>query len=208
MRTSLPALVFVGAVAVLATSEGVRVLASAPGGVIARDQVLRDALTRIARGSPSWRDAVGRVSADQRRVLVLTPSEVVVQTADGERLVPFDRSSLAEAAPIVDEAGQVETVVVVVNVDGIRTVHERNGSLPGEFDADLERVLAHEVYGHALPYLEAGHVTGRCPDPLPGEPATTACAIQRENVIRAELRLGRRTDAALGSLGLSRLLPR
>lgn len=208
MRTRLPALVIVGLMAALATMDGVRVDAASTTAVLVRNQVLRDALARIARGSPSWREALLRVANDQRRVVVLTPDEVVVQPAEGEQLVPFDRSALAEASPIADADGQVDTVVVVVNVDGIRTVHERSRSLPGEFDADLERVLAHEVYGHAVPYLEAGHLAGRCADPAPGTPATTACAIQRENVIRAELRLGRRTDAALGSLGLSRLLPR
>jgi hypothetical protein len=208
MRTCLPALVVVGAVAVLATGEGVRADSASSNPIIARDQTLRDALARIARGSRSWREALDRVTEERRRIVVLTPAEVVVQAADADRPVPFDRSALAEVAPVVEASGQVNTVMVVVNVAGIRTVHEQSRSLPGEFDADVERVLAHEVYGHAVPYLEAGHVTGRCADPEPGEPATTACAIQRENVIRAELRLGRRTDAALGSLGLSRLLPR
>jgi hypothetical protein len=36
--------------------------------------------------------------------------------------------------------------------------------------------------------------------------AAHACAIQRENVIRAELRLGRRIDGTLSSLSLARLL--
>jgi hypothetical protein len=62
------------------------------------------------------------------------------------------------------------------------------------------------VYGHAVPYLEAGHLSGRCADPEPGQPATQSCAIQRENVVRAELRLGRRTDAALGGLILAGML--
>lgn len=208
MRTSLPALVVTGAVAVLATMEGVRADAASPTAIVARDHTLRDALARIARGSRSWRAAMDRVAGEQRRIVVLTPAEVVVQAAEKDQLVAFDRSALAEVSPVVEASGHVNTVMVVVNVGGMRAVHELSGSLPGEFDADVERVLAHEVYGHAVPYLEVGHVTGRCPDPEPGEPAMTACAIQRENVIRAELRLGRRTDAALGSLGLSRLLPR
>jgi hypothetical protein len=136
--------------------------------------------------------------------LVLTPDEVVVQERGGATGT-FDRSEVAAVAPVTDVHGNVTAVLVVVNVDRIQAAHDRLGSLPGEFHADLERVLAHEVYGHAVPYLLAGHLSGRCADPPAGTSAADACAIQRENVIRTELRLGRRTDAALGGLSLARL---
>jgi hypothetical protein len=145
------------------------------------------------------------VAATGRRVVVLTPEQVIVQDARTRTTTSFDPSVVAEAAPVIGEAGQVSTVLVVVNVSVIQSVHERHNSLPGEFYADLDRVLAHEVYGHAVPYLLAGHVSGRCPDPDPGTRALNSCAIQRENVIRAELRLGRRTDHSLASLALTRL---
>ena len=35
-------------------------------------------------------------------------------------------------------------VLVVVNVERMQALHDRRGSLPGEFHADLDRVLAHE----------------------------------------------------------------
>ena len=158
------------------------------GPFITRHPELRSALERIARGSASWRTALASVAATGRAALVVTPDDVVV------------------ADPVADGAGRVGAVLVVVNVDQIQAAHERLSSLPGEFHADLERVLAHEVYGHAVPYLLAGDLSGRCADPMPGTPAAHACAIQRENVIRAELRLGRRTDGTLSSLSLARLL--
>ncbi|MGE0816349.1 MAG: hypothetical protein AB7O28_26270 [Vicinamibacterales bacterium] len=176
--------------------------------ILSRDRSIDDALARIARGSASWRAALARLAGADRHIVVLTPDEVVVRDAATAQLAAFDPGALAEVSPIADDTGRVGAVVVVVNVRAMRDAHERQGSLPGEFDADLERVLAHEVYGHAVPYLEAGHVSGRCADPVAGAPATSACAVQRENVIRAELRLGRRTDHALGSLALSRLAPR
>jgi len=170
----------------------------------AADPELGAALERIARGSPSWRMAMAAVAATGRTAVVLTPDQVVVLDASSPSLRPFDRSDVAEVSPVVDGGGNVQAVLVVVNVERIQAVHERLASLPGEFHADLERVLAHEVYGHAVPYLLAGHVSGRCADPAPGMPATDACAIQRENVVRGELRLGRRTDGALSSLALAR----
>lgn len=182
------------------------VVAAAAGAPVVegRHPALSDALTRIWKGSPSWRRALEALGPTGRRALVLTPDQVVVSDAGTGATMRFDPSELGEVSPVADAAGRVSTVLVVVNVDRLQDVHERLGSLPGEFLADLERVLAHEVYGHAVPYLEAGHVSGRCADPAPAAPAFDACAIRRENTIRAELRLGRRTDAGLGSLSLLR----
>jgi hypothetical protein len=120
------------------------------------------------------------------------------------RPADFDASVVAETAPVVRGDGRVDVVLVVVNLEVMQALHERRGSLPAEFEADVDRVLAHEIYGHAVPYLLSGHVSGRCADPTGVEPATAACAIQRENIVRAELRLGRRTDGALLSLDLAR----
>jgi len=194
-------------VALVAEGEGSRLpVAEAAGAAVveAAHPVLRDALGRIAKGSETWRRALEALAPTGRRALVLTPDQVVVRDATTGAAGRFDRSDLAEVSPVTEAHGQIRTVLVVVNVERLQDVHERLGSLPGEFLADVERVLAHEVYGHAVPYLEAGHLSGRCADPEPGMPATAACAIRRENVIRAELRLGRRTDAGLGSLALLR----
>lgn len=176
------------------------------GPFVTRHPELRAALERIARGSTSWRAALASVRHTGRRAIVVTPDEVVVADPQGQARAAFDRSEVAAVSPVSDDTGRVSAVLVVVNVDQIQAAHERLSSLPGEFHADLERVLAHEVYGHAVPYLLAGDLSGRCADPAPGTPAAEACAIQRENVVRAELRLGRRTDGTLSSLSLARLL--
>jgi hypothetical protein len=185
-------------------TEGLDNAAARP--FMSRHPELRAALDRIARGSPSWRAALAAVAGTGRSAVVVTPDEVVVTDPAGEARAAFDRSEVAAVSPVTDGAGRVSAVLVVVNVEQIHAAHERLSSLPGEFHADLERVLAHEVYGHAVPYLLAGDLSGRCADPVQGTPAAAACAIQRENVIRAELRLGRRTDGTLSSLSLARLL--
>jgi hypothetical protein len=76
-------------------------------------------------------------------------------------------------------------------------------SVRRDFEADLDRILVHEIYGHAVPYLLAGDLSGRCPDPGPNEPARDACSIRRENAVRVELGLGRRGDHGLSSLALT-----
>jgi hypothetical protein len=167
---------------------------------------LRAALARIERGSPSWRASMTAIAEVGRRIILLTPAQVLVRETGSSEPVGFDASAVAEVSPVVAADGRVDDVVVVVNVDRLQELHDQRRSLPGEFHADLDRVLAHEVYGHAVPYLLAGHVSGRCADPQAGQPAMSSCAIGRENVIRGELRLGRRTDSSLLSLNLARAL--
>jgi hypothetical protein len=178
--------------------------AQAPAALITTNRILKDRLDRIAAGSPSWRAAVDAVARAGRRALVLTPDQVVVADGADRRMRAFDATVLAEAAPVPREDSRVDTVMVVVNLRLLEDIHDRQGSLPAEFHADLDRILVHEIYGHALPYLAAGDLSGRCADPAPGERAADACAIRRENAIRAELGLGRRTDYGLQGLWLAR----
>lgn len=164
---------------------------------------LQASLNRIWRGSPSWRTAVDKAGRTGRRALVLTPDQVVVREVEAGTPEPFDRGVLAEVTPVLDLDGGVSAVLVVINLPLLEAAHEQRGSLPGEMQDDLDRVVAHEVYGHALPYLLAGTLAGRCADPVPGQRAAEACAIQRENIVRAELGLSRRTDAGLNGLMLA-----
>lgn len=158
---------------------------------------------RLHAGSAAWRQAIDDLATTGRRALLVTPDQVRVADAAGGPAKPFDDGVLAEVQPIPGENDTVDLVVVVINVELLEVLHARNGRL-FDLDADLDRILAHEVYGHALPYLLRGHLSGRCADPAPGQRATDACAIQRENEVRVELGLGRRDDYGLNGLALAR----
>ncbi len=169
------------------------------------NRVLRASLERVASRSALWRAAADVVRAQGRQALVLTPDQVKVKApSDDEETGEFDQTALGEVAPVVCPDAHVHTVLVVVNLALIKNIHDARWSVPLDVEADLDRVLVHEIYGHAVPYLLAGSVAGRCADPKVGERATDACAIRRENAVRAELGLGRRTDSGLYSLALSR----
>lgn len=158
---------------------------------------------RLHVGSAVWRQAIDDLAATGRRAVLVTPDQVRVADAAGEPARPFDDRVLAEVQPLPGENDAVDVVVVIINVELLEVMHARTGRL-FELDADLDRILAHEVYGHALPYLLKGHLSGRCADPAPGQRATDACAIQRENEVRLELGLGRRVDYGLNGLALTR----
>jgi hypothetical protein len=179
-----------------------RTPSSAP--VLVTSQVLKNSLERISRGSALWRDAIDAVRQVGRRVLVVTPGDV--QTAELNLYTArhaFDSGSLAEAVPLFRQDLQIPLVVVVVNLRLVERFHQERLSVPRDFDADLDRIVVHEVYGHAIPYLLAGNLSGRCADPKPRERASDACSIRRENAVRAELGLGRRTDEGLFSLAFA-----
>ena len=168
---------------------------------IATHPVLSASLERLQAGSAAWRGAIDALAATGRRAIIATPDELAVRTSGGA--YDFDSESLAGAQPIADEQSRVDTVLVVVNLPMLQRV----SGLPMasvDFENDVDRILAHEVYGHAVPFLIAGNLAGRCADPESGQAASDACAIKRENVVRKELRLGRRIDYGRESLSFAR----
>jgi hypothetical protein len=171
--------------------------------VLAHHPMLQASLARLASGSRLWRDAVRSLEGSGRRALVLTPDQVKIQDRDSATPKPFNPELLAETYPVVVSGSQVGTVLVVVNVALLRDIyHSRPWSSPADVHGDLDRIVIHEVYGHAFPYLLAGNISGRCPDAMPGQRANDACAIQRENAVRGELQLGMRQDAGVDGLSL------
>jgi len=173
--------------------------------VLASDPVLQASLDRLWHGSASWREAMREIGLTGRRALVLTPNQVVVRedvSATGQAEA-FDPTLLGAVSPVAGADGRLTAVLVVINLPLIQAVHERRGSLPGELQSDIDRIMAHEVFGHAVPYLLDGTLAGRCADPEPGQRAADACSIQRENIVRRELGLSRRTDAGLNGLALA-----
>jgi len=192
---------------VAALAAGVAAQAQEPPAapILTNHPSLKASLERIVRGSALFRADLEAVRRAGRRVYVLTPDwATFVDRSHPDRPAAFDRSMLAEVALFEDDADRVEAVVVVVNLDLLAEGHSRRAASNAQRNADLDRILVHEVYGHALPYLIAGDQTGRCADPADDERAADACSIRRENAMRRELGLGHRRDYGLTSLALAR----
>jgi len=170
--------------------------------IIVEHPVLSASLARLSTGSSRWRKALDEVVNTGRRVVLVTPDKVRIRDDSGGPDTPFDPTVIAEVQPLADDWSRVETVVVVINLPLLEQLY--SDATTADLDADLDRILAHEVYGHAIPYLLAGHLSGKCADPLPKQRATEACAIKRENEIRSELRLGKRRNYGLDGLAVAR----
>lgn len=189
----------------LAAGDDPRPGAETAATIVVGNPALRASLDRIYRGSPTWRAELDRLAQSGRRIVVLTADQVVVSDgAPGAEVESFDPGVLAEVSVIAGAGTRVDAVLVAVNLTLLNEAHRRLGSAWSHRDADLDRILVHEVFGHALPYVLAGDVSGKCADPATGERAVDACAIRRENLVRAELGLGRRVDPGLLSLALAR----
>jgi hypothetical protein len=68
------------------------------------------------------------------------------------------------------------------------------------FNRHMERVLAHEIYGHLLPQLRLGKTAPiACDDPTDGAHWYDACVMRRERHIMAQLVTARGTYATLGT---------
>ena len=192
-RTYFPRFVLAATVVAASVSS---VWAQDPGhrAVLVSHPVLAASVERLTVESPTWRDALNAVAATGRRTVLVTADKV-----NGT----FDSEVLAQARPIADDQARIETVLVVINLELL----QRLSGLPVDaiqFKDDPDRIVAHEVYGHAVPFLLAGDSSGKCADPAPGQSATSACAIKRENQIRKELGLGQRYEYGREGLAIAR----
>ncbi|HWI19500.1 MAG TPA: hypothetical protein VNT81_17220 [Vicinamibacterales bacterium] len=176
---------------------------SATAAVITNNPEIQKSLDRLQKRSAVWRNALAEVEKLGRKAVVVTPKNVRVKDPKNGKLRSFDRDVLAEVQPLAEHETRVDAVVVVINVALLERMLASTDTV-GDFEDDLDRVVAHEVYGHAIPYLLAGDLSGKCADPVPGQRAEDACAIKRENEIRAELRLGERRDYGLNGLAMAR----
>jgi hypothetical protein len=193
------------AIAQAQARAGSAVIPSPKAPLLTTNRTLLASLARISRGSALWRDAIESVRQTGRHALIVTPDDPMPRGSEhGKDCEAFDRQLLAEVMPVLRDDRQIPFVVVVVNLPLVQEIHDARLSVPRDVEGDLDRILIHEVYGHAIPYLLAGNLSGRCADPRQGERPSDACAIRRENAVRAELGLGRRVDDSLLSLALSR----
>jgi hypothetical protein len=204
MAQFLRCLVFASALlaGVPANGQGPSAAAHQSSPFTATNPTLQASLARIARQSSLWRDAATTIARAGRRAVILTSEQVVAATpgAPGR----LDPAVLAEVTPLVRDEIYVDVVLVVVNLTLLDEQYRGQLLPPIEFERDLDRILVHEIYGHAVPYLLAGDLSGRCADPERRQPASEACSIRRENAVRAELGLGRRLDYGLDGLSLAR----
>jgi hypothetical protein len=157
----------------------------------------------IARRSATWRAAMDTLSGTRFWVVVGTPADI-------RRSVPglenYRSRHLGEVVPLRDDEGALLGAIVTIDLELLEQLGARTGVTRAELEADVDRILVHEIYGHVVPLAWNRTIAGGCPDPAPGAPAESSCAMLRENRIRAELGMQPRLAYDLSGLSVGRAL--
>jgi hypothetical protein len=156
-------------------------------------------LNRLLARSRTFAREAARVAARDRHITVVARREVPWDAL--KRNVHYADGSAAAALPLVDGDGKVRNFLVVVDYSMLSRLGSSKHLLKKDIETDLTRLLIHEIYGHAMPWLLYGKAGG-CFDPKPGQLPASACSIRRENRIRKELGLGVRTDFGIESFAM------
>jgi hypothetical protein len=98
---------------------------------------------------------------------------------------------------------RIEHVAVIVRLAGLQSALRAKGSTRADtamFTRYLERVIGHEIYGHLMPQLQYGRTAPIvCDDPTSGADWYSACVMQRERTVVAQLNEARGTFAMVAT---------
>jgi len=161
---------------------------------------LEAAYRLLLERSPSFAAAVAAVELSGMLRVRIGYRDHVMRSY--ERLMGEDRSAAAFLSddPLRYPTGNVQCHVrVVFFTDALEEELLRAGVPEDVVILDLALVLAHEVFGHLVPFAEQGVTLwpSPCRDPERAlARRTTGCAVDRENLIRRELGVPERTSYA------------
>ncbi|MFO7259666.1 MAG: hypothetical protein DIU52_000825 [bacterium] len=175
------------------------------GTVTIADDLLARRMDALAARSATWRAGMDSIQAAGFHMVVAGPAAVRRMVRGLENYAP---EHLGEVVPLRDPTGAIAGAVVTIDLPRLERLWRRTGLPRSVFEADVDRILIHEIYGHVVPLAASRSIEGGCPDPKPGAPALSSCAIRRENVIRKELGMEPRLAYDLSGLVIGRYLDR
>lgn len=175
----------------------------APASVRIIDPLLAQRITSLGQRSATWQAAMDTLRATGFDVVIAQPAQIRAKVPGLEH---YAAHHLGEVLPQRDERGRLTGAVVTIDLPRLRRMWQLARLPPSVLTADIERILIHEIYGHVVPLAQSRRLSGGCPDPRPGQPPSSSCAIRRENRIRAELGLESRTTYDLRGLATGRAL--
>ena len=160
------------------------------------DPFLATRIQLLEERSPQLRAAMDAARAGPIPVVIGTP--VQVQERLGGQLnlakeIGNERIGEFRARRPDPELPEIDLVVIRVDLTALhRAAKRRLIGGTAWLERTTDAIVIHELWGHAVPVLAAGSITGRCPDPRPGEVEAESCVMRRESVLRAELGLSPR----------------
>lgn len=167
------------------------------------DSMLRATVVRLRRLSPSFDSAIVVIENSGIPVVIGTAEQLKDETPPGYRHVD-GWQALTAIYPLTADGARGKPInhfAVIVRLSDLRKALA--GANTSEDSARLsryvERVVAHEIYGHLMPQLQLGKTAPvACADPTSGADWYTACVMRRERRVMAQLVESRGTYASLG----------
>lgn len=161
--------------------------------LIVRDSLLAARIASIEARSPTFRRALAALEAQPVAIVVVTTGAVKETMPEHVRkLQPGQTVRFTHK-----EASRPPFIIVIVNPALLRHIQERGGASDDAVLRDLDHVLIHEIYGHAIPYSASAGTGSPCLDML--------CAIPRENSVRREMGASIRRERGARALEVYRV---
>jgi hypothetical protein len=175
---------------------------SNPSNVVISDSLLARTIARIRVQSPAFDSAMVAVERSGMTVFIGTDIELKKQIPSGlQRITEWQAvTTTYPLTPVGGRGRPIEHAAVIVRLEPLRAALLAASTSPADvvlIERYLERVLAHEIYGHLMPQLQLGRTAPiACDDPDSAETWYSACVMVRERHVVAELSLAR-TNAAV-----------
>ncbi|HEY5218962.1 MAG TPA: hypothetical protein VIJ16_04090 [Gemmatimonadaceae bacterium] len=189
-------------VAVVARSEAPSPL-YAPNIAIG-DSTIAATIVRMRKLSPAFDSAMMTLERSGIPVVIGTARQLRDQLPPGYEHVSGWQALTAVYPLTANNAPgkAIEHVAVIVRLQDLRTAlgaAAHTAEDTAAYNRYLERVIGHEIYGHLMPQLEYGKTAPiACDDPTSGADWYSACVMQRERHVMAELSEARGTYATIG----------
>ncbi|MGH7669881.1 MAG: hypothetical protein ACRENQ_10355 [Gemmatimonadaceae bacterium] len=168
------------------------------------DSLLAATVTKLRARSPAFDSAIVAIEASGIPVVIGTAVQLRDQLPPGYQYVG-GWQALTAVYPLTSKGSRgrpIEHVAVIVRLSELRAAL-RAGATKSDsalFNRFIERVVAHEIYGHLMPQLALGKTAPiACDDPTSAADWYSACVMQRERHVMAQLVEARGTYAALGT---------
>jgi len=157
--------------------------------VVVLDSTVEAGIARLRTASPTFEEAWSQLETRKIPVLIGTREQL-------ENVLPSNFRRGHGWAGLTVNWGFDDTLtrsVVALRLEWLRGVHGLAGDEEAgteAFDAALEKLLIHEVYGHLTPVVKTRSLRYHCADPRPGERHEESCVGQREQLILDEIEHG------------------
>jgi hypothetical protein len=168
------------------------------------DSLLSATVSRLRRLSPSFDSAIVAIEQSGIPVVIGTAEQLKDQMPPGYRYVKGWQAVTAiyPLTPTNAPGKPIDHFSVIVRLTDLRAALQ-TAATPEDsalFNRYVERVVAHEIYGHLIPQLKLGKTAPiACDDPTSGVDWYSACVMQRERHVMAQLVEARGTYAELGT---------